>query len=107
MVCPYNKTSYPASRRAPTRSSSYLGGESGETDHLDRLAEFLADVPAGWDAGTQEQRNKLAHALVDEVWVEDKTVVAVKPRAELEPFFRLNYEEFARENLERAGLSRA
>ena len=29
MVCPYNKTSYPASRRAPTRSSSYLGGESG------------------------------------------------------------------------------
>ena len=31
MVCPYNKTSYPASRRAPTRSSSYLGGESGLT----------------------------------------------------------------------------
>ena len=31
MVCPYNKTSYPASRRAPTRSSSYLGGESGDT----------------------------------------------------------------------------
>ena len=35
MVCPYNKTSYPASRRAPTRSSSYLGGESGTTSWLD------------------------------------------------------------------------
>ena len=30
MVCPYNKTSQPASRRAPTSSSAYLGGESGE-----------------------------------------------------------------------------
>ena len=38
MVCPYNKTSYPASRRAPTRSSSYLGRESGMT----RVAGGLA-----------------------------------------------------------------
>ena len=37
MVCPYNKTSYPASRRAPTRSSSYLGGESGEYNGLYKL----------------------------------------------------------------------
>ena len=35
MVCPYNKTSCPASRRAPTRSSSYLGGESGSHSGLD------------------------------------------------------------------------
>ena len=37
MVCPYNKTSYPASRRAPTRSSSYLGGESWAARSLDYL----------------------------------------------------------------------
>ena len=44
MVCPYNKTSYPASRRAPTRSSSYLGGESG---NLRRIAE--AGCYLEWD----------------------------------------------------------
>ena len=42
MVCPYNKTSYPASRRAPTRSSSYLGGESGRTGLIDYV-EFEAE----------------------------------------------------------------
>ena len=34
--------------------------------------------------------------------MKDKTVVAVKPQPELEPFFRLNYEEFLKENLEGA-----
>ncbi len=64
-----------------------------ETDVLARLAEFLADVPAAWEAATQEQRNKLARTLFDEVWLQDKDVVAVKPRRELDPFFRINYEE--------------
>ena len=41
MVCPYNKTSYPASRRAPTRSSSYLGGESGSEDLVDVIGKKL------------------------------------------------------------------
>ena len=30
----------------------------------------------------------------------DKVVVAVKPRPELEPFFRLNFEEFVTQNIE-------
>ena len=64
-----------------------------KTDHLDQLAQFLSDVPAAWDSATQEQRNKLARALFDQVWVKDKIVVGVKPRPELEPFFRLNYLE--------------
>ena len=64
-----------------------------EADVLAKLAAFLADVPAAWKAATQEQRNKLARTLFDEVWLRDKEVVAVKPRRELDPFFRLNYEE--------------
>ena len=36
-------------------------------EHLERLAEFLADVPTAWDAATQEQRNKLARCLFDQV----------------------------------------
>ena len=58
------------------------------------------NVPVAWEEATQEQRNKLALCLFDEVWVKDKIVVAVKPRAELEPFFRLNYEEFRSRNIE-------
>ena len=64
-----------------------------EADVLAKLAAFLADVPAAWEAATQEQRNKLARTLFDEVWLRDKDVVAVKPRRELDPFFRINYEE--------------
>ena len=69
-------------------------------EHLERLAEFLADVPTAWDAATQEQRNKLARCLFDQVWLQDKTVVTVKPRPELELFFRLNYEDFSQQNIE-------
>ena len=69
-------------------------------EHLEGLARFLADVPSAWSAARQEQRNRLARCLFDQVWVEDKAVVAVKPRPELEPFFRLNYEDFVSENIE-------
>ena len=51
-------------------------------------------MPAAWAAATQSQRNKLARALFDQVWLEGKTVIAVKPRTELGPFFRLTYEDF-------------
>ena len=77
-----------------------LTPRSDSAEHLERLAGFLADVPAAWEAATQEQRNKLARCLFDEVWVKDKVVVGVKPRPELEPFFRLNYEEFPKEYIE-------
>ncbi|MFC1956255.1 hypothetical protein ACFLWZ_07065 [Chloroflexota bacterium] len=61
-------------------------------EHLEKMARFLADVPAAWEAATPEQRNKLARCLFDQVWLKDKEVVAVKPVPELEPFFRINYE---------------
>ena len=60
------------------------------SENLERLAHFLGDVNAAWDQANQTQRNKLARALFEEVRVEDSRVVAVKPRPELEPFFRLN-----------------
>ena len=69
-------------------------------EHLERMARFLADVPAAWAEATPEQRNKLARCLFDQVWLKDKQVVAVKPLPELEPFFRLNYEEFCKNNIE-------
>ncbi len=64
----------------------------GKEESLDRLALFLSNVASAWDAATPEQRNKLARTLFDEVIVEDTKVVAVRPRPELEPFFKLNLE---------------
>ena len=80
--------------------------EASKPDVLAKLAEFLADVPAAWKAATQEQRNKLARNLFDEVWLRDREVVAVKPRPKLAPFFRLNYEEARNGNIEGRGLTR-
>ncbi|MCX6003234.1 MAG: hypothetical protein NTX46_02195 [Chloroflexi bacterium] len=68
---------------------------SNRPEILKRLAHFLANVADAWENATQEQRNKLAHSIFLEIWLKDKQVVAVKPLPELEPFFKLNYEEFA------------
>jgi len=47
---------------------------------LEGLAELLKDVAKVWREANQEQRNKLARQLFDEIWVKDKQVIAVKPR---------------------------
>ena len=60
-------------------------GES-QTKSLERLAPFLANVAEVWEEAPQEQRNKLARCLFQEVWIKDKEVVAVKPQSELKPF---------------------
>jgi hypothetical protein len=62
-------------------------------DVLSKLADFLANVSDAWKEASQEQRNKLASTLFEEVWVEHNCVVGVKPRQELKPFFQLSYEE--------------
>ena len=61
-------------------------------DHLSKLAQFLANVAEAWDEANQEQRNKLAKTLFEQILVENNKVVAVKPRPELEPFFKLNFD---------------
>jgi DNA invertase Pin-like site-specific DNA recombinase len=95
----YTEAEYLARRDDLLRQMESLQPVTNQTAHLEKLARFLGDVPAAWvAAATQEQRNKLARALFDQVWMEDKTVVAVKPRPELEPFFRINYEDFKRQN---------
>ena len=96
----YTRAEYQSRRDDIVRQLDSLTPNPAGPEHLQGLARFLADVPAAWGAATQEQRNKLARCLFDQVWVEDKAVVAVKPRPELEPFFRLNYEEFVKQNIE-------
>ena len=96
----YTRAEYQGRRDEVFKQLEALSPSLQTTDHLDRLADFLADVSSAWQTATQEQRNKLARALFDQVWVKDKIVVGVKPRPELEPFFRLNYEDSTKENIE-------
>ncbi len=63
---------------------------------LDKLAVFLANVADAWHNANQEQRNRIACCLFQEVWIKDKEVIAVKPQPELKPFFDLNFEEMQR-----------
>ena len=60
---------------------------------LDRLAHFLSNVADAWKEASQEQLNKLANTLFEEVWIEHNRVTGVKPKEELRPFFQLSYEE--------------
>ena len=69
---------------------------NNSAEPLQRLAEFLANITAAWDKANNEQRNKLARCLFQEVWLKDKEVVAIKPQPEFEPFFKLNWDEFSK-----------
>lgn len=64
----------------------------GDNTVLDRLAHFLANVADAWKEASQEQRNKLARSLFEQIVIEDSKVVWVKPRSELKPFFEISFE---------------
>lgn len=67
-------------------------------DNLKRLADFLANVAEAWREANQEQKNKLARVLFEEIKLDNGgKIVVVKPRPELEPFFKLSYECHARD----------
>jgi len=99
----YPKAEYETRRDKILDQLNNLNIPRQSAEHLEKMAQFLSDVPAAWMAATQEQRNKLALCLFSEVWLKDKNVIAVKPIPQLEPFFRLNYEDFCKKNIE--GLS--
>ncbi len=68
-----------------------LTPSKNKADELQKLAHFLANVTDAWREANQEQRNKLARVLFEEIRLDSGgKVVAVKPRPEMEPFFRLS-----------------
>ncbi len=69
-----------------------IPGDKGKT--LDKLAHFLSNVVKAWKGASQEQRNKLANTLFEQIWIEDNKAVGVKPREELKPFFQLSNEQY-------------
>ena len=57
---------------------------------LSVFRDFLENVATAWEKVTNEQKNRLARHMFDVVWTSDNKVVAVRPRAELRPFFRVS-----------------
>lgn len=84
---------YLAERRQLQAELAKLTVTRGKSDHLNRVAQFLGDVSLAWEAGDQEQRNRLAAELFDSVWVRDRIIVSVTPKPEMSPFFDLVYHE--------------
>jgi hypothetical protein len=89
-----SKEEYLADYDAIQRELKMLTTPEDEGKTLDKLAHFLSNVVDAWKEASQEQRNKLATALFEEVWIEHSRVVGAKPREELRPFFQLSYEEY-------------
>ena len=87
-----SREEYLVDYEAIQRDLRQLSPLEDRTKELEKLAQFLANVANAWDEATQEQRNKLAKVLFEEILVENNKVVAVKPRPELEPFFKLNFD---------------
>lgn len=72
-------------------------GDSEAGDRLGVLAALLAEVKLAWHQATQEQRNRLARLIFEEVVISDAQVVEVKPRPELAGFFVLDRQVRAEE----------
>lgn len=88
------KDEYLADYDAIQHELKMLTGPENRGKTLDKLAHFLGNVVDAWKKANQEQRNKLAITLFEQVWIEHNRVVGIKPREELKPFFQLSYEEY-------------
>ena len=78
----------PADRRVADRSRrSAIGPLLAAILVAHALAAFLADLPSAWTVATPTERNRLARQLFGEAIIENRTVVAVKPRPDLAFFF--------------------
>ena len=95
------KEDYLKEREVIQRQLNTFTSTESRVNTLDKLAEFLSSVARAWKEANQEQRNKLVRSLLQEIWLKDKEVVAVKPQPEFEPFFRIDYEEFVNKSLKK------
>ena len=69
----------------------------GSKGVLEKLAHFLSNVANTWEVANQEQRNKLARSIFEEMHIESNRIVLIRPKPELEPFFELKQKCHARD----------
>jgi len=60
---------------------------------MEQAAQLLGEFCSAWARATAEQKQKIARLIFEEIWVENKQVVAIKPRPVFEQFFALDFSE--------------
>ena len=79
-----------AQREAVLAQLANLPADTDPADDAGRiLADYLGNVGRAWGAATPEERNQIARHLFADVWVVNKTAVAVMPRPEFRPYVEL------------------
>ena len=84
-----SKSDYVAERDRLRRELETLRDDDSAATLIEATAALLADTRATWASADQEQRNKLARLLFQEVRLRDDRVVGLVPTPEFAPFFRL------------------
>ena len=96
----YTLEEYQMRKKQMERKLETFESGTSNKEQLESLAVFLSDISIAWENADQEQRNKLARCLFDQVWLDDKSAIAVKPKNEFDQFFKWNYEEFVHQNVD-------
>ncbi len=79
-----------AQREAVLAQLANLPADTDPADDAGRiLADYLGNVGRAWRAATPEERNQIARQLFADVWVVNKTAVAVVPPPAYRPFLEL------------------
>ncbi len=81
---------YLAERAEIQKQLAALAPADESNQRLERLAGFLRDLAGAWAQADQRQRNRIARRLFQQIWVENKKVVAVKSQPQSKPFFELD-----------------
>jgi hypothetical protein len=85
-----NKAEYQAERARQVDRLAALPTDDDRTEAVaQQLAAFLANLAAAWAVATPDERNQLARQLFQQVAITNRTAVAVLPRPDFRPFFRL------------------
>ena len=84
------KDDYLSESREIKEELAHLTPPEQRPDVLGVFRGFLENVATAWEKGTDGQKNRLARQMFDLVWTSDEKVVAVRPRAELRPFFQVS-----------------
>ena len=84
-----SREEYQVERDTIERALARLAPIEQRDDHLVRLEAYVRSLPAAWQDADAEQRNRLASAIYEGVWVDGARVEYVKPRPELEPLFQV------------------
>lgn len=81
------RSDYLRQRDELERGIESLERSTPNDEQLRQFARLMDDLGAAWAAADDEGKNRLAHSILEAVWIENKRVVAVTPRPELTPVF--------------------